>query len=53
MIAISRPLLGVEEETAILRVLRTGQLAQGEHHFILLTKKLNEREQEELEAVVR
>ncbi len=39
MIVISRPLLGVEEETAVLRVLETGQLAQGEQvvfHFILL-----------------
>jgi dTDP-4-amino-4,6-dideoxygalactose transaminase len=30
MIAIAHPLLGAEEETAVLRVLATGQLAQGE-----------------------
>src|SRR6266849_3140748 len=31
MISIARPLLGVEEEEAVLRVLASGQLAQGEH----------------------
>src|SRR5947208_3517363 len=31
MIGIARPLLGVEEETAILQVLASGRLAQGEH----------------------
>src|SRR5437660_4927018 len=30
MISIARPLLGAEEEAAILRVLASGQLAQGE-----------------------
>ncbi len=30
MISIARPLLGIEEEAAILRVLASGQLAQGE-----------------------
>lgn len=30
MIAIARPLVGIEEEMAVLRVLETGQLAQGE-----------------------
>jgi perosamine synthetase len=31
MIPIARPLLGTEEEDAVLRVLVSGQLAQGEH----------------------
>lgn len=31
MIPIARPLLGAEEEAAVLRVLASGQLAQGEH----------------------
>jgi len=31
MIAIAHPLLGAEEEAAALRVLASGQLAQGEH----------------------
>src|SRR3989440_6764273 len=31
MIPIARPLLGTEEENAVLRVLVSGQLAQGEH----------------------
>ena len=30
MIGLARPLLGVEEEAAILRVLASGRLAQGE-----------------------
>src|ERR1700687_1552081 len=30
MIPIARPLIGAEEETAVLEVLRSGQLAQGE-----------------------
>lgn len=39
MISIARPLIGIEEEMAVLRVLETGQLAQGklvasfEQHF--------------------
>lgn len=31
MISIARPVLGLEEEAAIHRVLLSGQLAQGEH----------------------
>lgn len=31
MIPIARPLLGTEEEDAVLRVLASGQLAQGKH----------------------
>src|SRR5260370_1659635 len=31
MIVVARPLLGYEEEAAVLRVLASGQLAQGEH----------------------
>jgi dTDP-4-amino-4,6-dideoxygalactose transaminase len=31
MIPIVRPLLGSEEQEAVLRVLVSGQLAQGEH----------------------
>src|SRR5260370_34450338 len=31
MISIGRPVLGLEEEAAIQRVLLSGQLAQGEH----------------------
>lgn len=31
MISIAHPLLGTEEEAAVLRVLASGQLAQGEH----------------------
>src|SRR6266581_4142651 len=31
MISIARPLLGAEEDEAVLRVLSSGQLAQGEH----------------------
>ncbi len=31
MIPIARPILGSEEQEAVLRVLASGQLAQGEH----------------------